>query len=214
MALFSTKQLRRKFMKKLLAIFVAIAMIGTLTITASAASFKLDLDVADGTGWSEWAFGIVDDEDTGVDIAILQDATEIKFTFTEEPEGGVEIAFLGDGNSWSWKQVKIFDENADEGTSVTVKVSDLDDWAEAVSGEGAKFAIGHWSADLEDILASVEIVYGSGGDPTPPPAGENGENGGVDGDKKDVETGIGDVAVASAIALVAVGAVVFSRKRK
>jgi hypothetical protein len=201
---FPQNNIKEKIMKKLLAIFVAIAMIGTLTITASAASFKLDLDVADGTGWSEWAFGIVDDEDTGNDIEILQNATEIKFTFTEEPEGGVEIAFLGDGNAWSWKQVKVFDENADEGTSVTVKVSDLDDWAEAVSGEGAKFAIGHWSADLEDILAGVEIVYGSGG----------GGNGGVDGDKKPVDTGIGDVAVASAIALVAVGAVVFSRKRK
>jgi hypothetical protein len=50
--------------------------------------------------------------------------------------------------------------------------------------------------------------------------GDNGGNGGgngangVDGDKKPVDTGIGDVAVASAIALVAVGAVVFSRKRK
>jgi len=51
--------------------------------------------------------------------------------------------------------------------------------------------------------------------------GENGENGGnganggtpPDGSKP-VDTGIADVAVASAIALVAVGAVVFSRKRK
>jgi hypothetical protein len=44
--------------------------------------------------------------------------------------------------------------------------------------------------------------------------GGNGANGGVDGDKKPVDTGIAGVAVASAVALLAAGAVVISRKRK
>ena len=187
-------------------------MIGTLTITASAATFILDVSSADGTGWTEWAFGIIDDEDTGLDLAVLQSATEIKFTFSEEPEGGVEIAYLGDGNDWNWTQAKIFDPDNDEGTSVTVKIADLNGWADAMSGEGAKFAVGHWDTGLEDILAGVEFISGasSGGNDG---GSANGSGTAPDGNKP-VDTGIADVAVASAIALVAVGAVAFSRKRK
>jgi hypothetical protein len=74
------------------------------------------------------------------------------------------------------------------------------------------------SMRLKDSSGAVlaEIGFEDGGNGGNGENGGNGGNGanGVDGDKKPVDTGIGDVAVASAIALVAVGAVVFSRKRK
>lgn len=63
-------------------------------------------------------------------------------------------------------------------------------------------------------IVSMKIYQAGGGGTTPPAGGEGGGATSGNDTKDGPTTGIADVAVASAIALVAAGAVVFSRKKK
>jgi type 1 fimbria pilin len=119
---------------------------------------------------------------------------------------GGAIEFTDRPNTYSAVDVRF--ENLDAG-SYTLEVV-----VKGAVGTVVVFdrATGPWRSSGDPEFAILELAAA-------PPANNNNNNntnegGGVDGDKKDVETGIGDVAVASAIALVAVGAVVVSRKRK
>jgi hypothetical protein len=186
-------------MKKFAISILAVLMLAAFAIPVSAAStYNLGPFTTPG-GHNYWFSDGADDISTNLTMDMLKSASEIRLEFTEEPLGGIQFVFFGDGNEWGWTQTDL----TPSGTSLVIKMSDYPGWVQAMSGEAAKIALGYWEGDLADIISSATLVYAGGGGA---PVG-----GGVGGD---VKTGVGDVAVASAIALVAAGAVIFSRKKK
>ncbi|MCL2019495.1 MAG: hypothetical protein FWG70_07005 [Oscillospiraceae bacterium] len=96
-----------------------------------------------------------------------------------------------------------------------------------VNTTAIKFWTAEDSAAVDFAVVSAKIysvAAGGGEEATPPPPTPStdggattttgGNNFAVESDKQETDTGLGGVAVASAIALVAAGAVVFSRKKK
>jgi hypothetical protein len=155
---------------------------------------------------------------TGFKVDMVAADTKIVFTFSsadrvaELVEGG-DFSFLMQSTpqdiNWSMTPMEPFVN----GAVVTITLGDAPTWvAPTFPWERFEFGIGSGAVEDGDIVSVVVQYTAAGG----------GETGGgttttttTDGDPKDpTETGIGDVAVASAIALVAVGAVVFSRKKK
>jgi hypothetical protein len=197
-------------MKKAFGIIIAIAMLSTLALTASAVNFGS----IEGDGW--WRIEIFNEwGDTGPPSAPVvvgaDEKLEITFTLSGMPAGSY-TAYLGTSGSWQFKNDSPF--------------------SVVVSGDGTYTITAQWDEGIEIEQVLVVDIEGLATALGIDPEGE-GDDGGVtatatrtvssaaaqqeappvrlDGD---VKAGVGDVAVASAIALVAVGAVVFSRKKK
>ena len=98
---------------------------------------------------------------------------------------------------------------ADAGTSATLSYEfEVSGGTAEVAGSRGWFRLNTGDGETDDYaITAVTIVSVGGGSGA-------GTTGGAEDDKQDTETGLGDVAVASAIALLAAGAVVFARKRK
>jgi hypothetical protein len=196
-------------MKKLLGILVAVAMISALTITASAG-------IANGNG---------SDYDEGDSKYVFEGSGVISgFTITfdiDDPDSfGGGIIWYGDMFEEGWWDeaggwIEFGDDGADKpivSDGATIQVT-LD---APVVADGAVIMMEQWwGSDM--TITGIDFTYAT---PTVRPVEVEGTDPGIvaisgDLDKdKQPDSGVGDVAVASAIALVAAGAVMFSRKKK
>jgi hypothetical protein len=228
-------------LRKVLAIVIACAMFAGLSLTATAAT-KIDLLGNDTWDWPNdperlgWHTDGFDEGDDGIveSVFTLEQLKAAKYFVIEVSEvgGAFESDQLvlvwqsqgEDGGGQGWNQKGWDNDDVRDGNIAVLPLAEVADRAGFDAAIGLKLMYTNWNQNIDD--QNIVAIYltdtapeggGNGGG-----NGENGENGtnggdngGVDGDKKPpVDTGIGDVAVASAIALVAVGAVVFSRKRK
>jgi hypothetical protein len=191
-------------LRKILAALVAVALVGGLAITASARQTDLELPEADHV--------------PGV-AAIIYYFSSIVGDANGVVDGNVWIS-TGDGN--------VSKSVANEGAGFTDQNKDifLDEGQASIRVDlGGSFTIGGYVGINLWTVGSYEIeryeFLGSDGSllatvrngavtlaaPGTAPIVRDAADGGA-------KTGVGDVAVASAIALVAAGAVMFSRKKK
>ena len=123
----------------------------------------------------------------------------------------------GEGaSSWNQKQLQVADV-LDGNKLVLELAASLDSYDVFLTRAQVKVLVAYYEEDVADIIKKAYLTndLGGGTTSTAPPAGNTTTAAAVSEDEKGGgETGLGDVAVASAIALVAAGAVVFSRKRK
>ncbi|MCL2697661.1 MAG: hypothetical protein FWE74_06240 [Oscillospiraceae bacterium] len=191
-------------MKKFAVTILAVLMLAAFAIPASAYNLG---GADDADGWRYlWYTDGADDISTNLTLDMLQKATHLVIELSAEPENNVQFIYFGSGNGWRWTDPVVF--GPEMGTTINIDLKALAGWDEAVSGgggedEAAKF--GPASDGLAELITSATLVIPGGGGGTAPVRVEG------DGGAK---TGVGDVAVASAIALVAAGAVIFSRKKK
>jgi len=197
-------------MRKLAAIILAVAMLAAFAIPASAATRTMG--AFDETGWANYWWSDGADErnpTTGLTLKMLDDATRLVVEFSiDMSEEYLEFIYCPSNPGFIWITDKI-NEHASlsfSGNTLTVDFSKLSRRADVFGAghEGIKVGIGA-DQHVIDAITSATLHYGS----APPISSDGGAD-----DKGGVDTGVGDVAVASAIALVAVGAVVFSRKKK
>jgi len=218
---------RKNIMKlrKVMAIVIACAVFAGLSLTASAAIDLGDLtwvNQANQAGWHADGFeeGSGDIIDANASTADWQAAKYLVIELTDELEGaGIQIVWQGadaDGEGGSaWNQTDLQVADLLVGDKLVFELATaLKDYDVFSTRAQVKVLLGYWEEDVADIIAKAYLTNEA------PSAGGGNEGGSENGagtppeGNKPVETGIADVAVASAIALVAVGAVVFSRKRK
>ncbi|MDR2531600.1 MAG: hypothetical protein LBC82_02025 [Oscillospiraceae bacterium] len=193
-------------MKKLASIILAIAMISVFTLGASA------IANANGADYDEDGKYVFEGKGTITGFTISFDDGDV-----EEGFGG-GIIWYGEmfeegwwaaaGGSWTeWG-----DEDAGKAIvsdGATIKVT-LD---EPIEADGPVVMMEQWWGD-EITITGIVFDYAVDDNDDAPPVISPAPGGDDDDDKHGAETGVADVAVASAIALVAAGAVVFARKRK
>jgi len=194
--------------KKLLTLTLIVMMTLALTVSASAAT------MTDSIGASAHTFMKFDVD--AIDFTAIS-SMKISFNITnfadieESNDGNVDVQVVFNSDL-GWNNIG----------------SDLNQWGNIVLNsptfsftwdvDGSvdysyfEICVGAWNG-LEGTY-TVELLGAGGGGATTPPAGGGGAAAGSEDEKGGGETGLGDVAVASAIALVAAGAVVFSRKKK
>ncbi|MDR2558800.1 MAG: hypothetical protein LBC86_04550 [Oscillospiraceae bacterium] len=198
-------------LKKALGIVVAVAMFGILALTSSAVVFGFIEN--DDVYWrieiyNEWGSTGVGD----IDVPAGQNLS-IAFTLSGMPDGAY-TAYLGTSADWKFK--------------------DGSDFSVPVNGDGTYTITASWDGDVN--AGQVFVIDIGPGLPAALGISEAGETGGVtatatytvggevaplpitsdmlrdmDGGAK---AGVGDAAVASAIALAAAGAVIFARKKR
>jgi len=199
--------------KKILTLTLIVMMTLALTFTVSATTMtdtigsnghtfmKFDLDAIDSSITSmKISFNITNYDDVA---ASNDDGTvDVQVVFNSDL-GWTNIG--NDLNQWG----NIFLDSATD--SFTWPVDGSEDYSYF------EVCVGAWNG-LEGTY-TVELIGATA--PANPPANNNtpanntgGNNTINEEDKHEPDTGLGDVAVASAIALVAAGAVVFSRKKK
>ncbi|MCL2638200.1 MAG: hypothetical protein FWD48_07480 [Oscillospiraceae bacterium] len=194
-------------MKKFAVTILAVLMLAALAIPASAVNLGSFNEGGGAGDWANlWHTTGADNGARGGTLLIedLQKATAIVVEFSAEPENNVQFIYFGDGNGWSWKDPVVF--GPEQGTKMTIDLTSLAGWAEAVAGGGEDNAakIGFGSEGIGPIITSATLVIPGNAAAAPTARADGG----------DVKTGVADVAVASAIALAAAGAVVLSRKKK
>ncbi|MDR2531249.1 MAG: hypothetical protein LBC82_00180 [Oscillospiraceae bacterium] len=217
--------------KKLSTLAVIIIVTLALTLTASARQVELRLDEdnrVDGVAAIIYYFSSITADDSGAIDGNV---------FIGLGDDNVQKSIANEGSLFTEQNKDIF---LDEGqASITVDLGATFDDVGGYVGINL-WTVGEYGIEKYEFLDAsgaviATIIDGAivdGGappiSPAPAPdgdgdgdadgngAGLDGGNGNVDDDddKHGAETGIGDVAVASAIALVAAGAVIFSRKRK
>jgi hypothetical protein len=193
-------------MKKFAVTILAVLMLAAFAIPASASNYNLG-PADDADGWRYlWFSNGADDVSTNLTLEMLQAATHLVVELSAEPENNVQFIYFGSGNGWRWTDPVVF--GPEQGTTINIDLKALNGWDDAVSGGGGDdeaAKIGFGCDGLAELITSATLVMGGGGG--------GGGGGRVEGDGG-AKAGVGDVAVASAIALVAAGAVVFSRKKK
>lgn len=213
-------------LRKLFAVLVACAMLASFaTISASANGLAVS-----GKGWSISTlnqvavgidlFGVEEAGDGDLKLQFAEgvkysDVKSVKFTFNGvEGDTGFAAVVQSESLGW-WDQLDASpDEIVDNVFTRSVNASDSDGYL--------KFILVSWSgleisnpvqATLLDAAGNVIPVYAFGEAPAAGGAG-NTSGGSDEDDKQEAPTGLGNVAVASAVALVAAGVVVFARRRK
>jgi hypothetical protein len=202
-------------LRKILATLVALALVGGLAITASANQVELRLDEdkqIDGVATIVYYFtSIVADNNGAIDGNVFIGLGD---------QGNVQRSVANEGSLFTEQGKDIF---LDEGQA-SIRV-DLGGAKESVGGYVGinLWTVGSYGIDRYEFLdASGNLVatvtpagvVTLGGTATAPPAGGGTAPVAARDADGGAKAGVGDVAVASAIALVAAGAVVFSRKRK
>jgi len=190
-------------MKKLATIILAIVMISALTLTASAGITNGN-GSAYGEGDSKYVFegkGTI----TGFTISFSGGNPDEGFG------GGIiwSAEMFEDDNWWAnaggnWTEFG--DEDAGKpiiSDGKTIKVT----LPSAITIDGPVVMLEQWWGD-DITMTGIAFDFAATG------GGDGGTTAVSEDEKGGGETGLGDVAVASAIALVAAGAVVFSRKKK
>jgi hypothetical protein len=206
-----------------LSIIVAIAMVSALALSASAAMKLTDPTVMleDGGDRLVIRSDQADDMDTDLTVEMIAQATALVVAIDVDEDGldsGFGFIWGGETGGW-WNQADLMVADFYADGKLTIPMSELGNYAALADNEVVKVYIAAWGAFDMD----VDSVYleGIGGTPAPvvtdapvvtAAAGDTAVA--SDAQKDGADTGIADVAVASAIALVAAGAVVFSRKKK
>jgi hypothetical protein len=192
-------------MKKFAVTLLAVLMFAALAIPASAYNLG---PADDADGWRYlWFSDGADDVSTNLTLDMLQRATHLVVELSAEPENNVQFIYFGSGNGWRWTDPVVF--GPEQGTTINIDLKALNGWDDAVSGGGGDdeaAKIGFGCDGLAELITSATLVIPGGGGGGTAPVRVEGDGG--------AKAGVGDVAVASAIALVAAGAVVFSRKKK
>jgi hypothetical protein len=230
-------------MKKIATIVLAIAMVCVFAIGASASRLDLgsayvEMDGADGftirtNGADDWENDLTTEMLTSYTYLVIACSPDADF------DTGVGMIWggpLGTGNTW-WQQRDFDFADYYSNGEFRFPLADLNNYEGFLEhggyimddGEPAvlKIMVRMWGA-YDEIEAGAIWLDNGGGTPaaaveTPAetPAEQQGEavvpvpqTVTPAGDKEGADTGIADVAVASAIAIVAAGAVVFSRRKK
>jgi hypothetical protein len=205
-------------MKKALGIIVAIAMFGALAIGASAAYNaellgQMNTDISELIG--EWDFG---------DVAGNSVSFEMGKPFTLKLSFAEPVGFSGNWVGLS-TNVPVADDEAAEAIPISISIKAdgatlSQNGISMINRDNSGFLTidlaRQWGGDYDHFglanlaFSEIEITVTLG-----EPVGGGEEQSTERTDAADpTKAGVGDVAVASAIALVAAGAVVFTRKRK
>ncbi|MDR2558801.1 MAG: hypothetical protein LBC86_04555 [Oscillospiraceae bacterium] len=203
-------------LRKILATLVALALVGGLAITVSANQVELRLDEdeqIDGVATIVYYFtSIVADSNGAIDGNVFIGLGD---------QGNVQKSVANEGSLFTEQNKDIF---LDEGQA-SIRV-DLGGAKESVGGYVGinLWTVGSYGIDRYEFLdASGNLVatvtpagvVTLGGTATAPAADSGAAPAPIRDDSAGgAKAGVGDVAVASAVALVAAGAVVFSRKKK
>ncbi|MCL2019069.1 MAG: hypothetical protein FWG70_04845 [Oscillospiraceae bacterium] len=200
-------------LRKLLGVVVAVAMFSVLAISASAGIINGNgPDFEEGD--SKYVFALTADEvlgATSVTVSITVDGVEDGFG------GGIAILTPDWPGSWiEWGDADAGKPIVSDGSTIVITGDDL--FTENEEGKYWVMLEGWWGGDITVDGITIELAEVAPVAPpealvtTPEVAPVN--TGATEADKQETDTGLGDVAIASAIALAAAGAVVFSRKKK
>ncbi|MCL2638117.1 MAG: hypothetical protein FWD48_07050 [Oscillospiraceae bacterium] len=196
-------------LKKILATLVALALVGGLALTASANQITLQLaeeDQVDGVATIIYFFtSIVADSNGAID-------GNVYIGLGDQGDVAKKVANEGAGFTEQGKDIFLDEGQASLRLDLGGTKNSVGGWVDMNLWTVGSFGIDRYefldaSGNLIATVKGGVVTYG--GTATAPAAAPTAR-----ADGGDVKTGVGDVAVASAIALVAAGAVVFSRKKK
>ena len=216
--------LRSNFMKRVLTILVAVAMFAALAIGSGAAmkSSWLEGGAADGDGFTILTDG-TDGVSNDLTTAMLTSATRLVIVCSpDDDEMEIELIWGAHLGGW-WNDWKGYiDEVYADGKITFVLADVLKNYDEFLSNGGhvlddgepgaLKLMFRAWGAYDSLNVTDFYLEGMATAAPVETPIGDTSAP--VTAPKDGADTGIGSVAVASAVALVAAGAVVFARKRK
>ncbi|MCL2633547.1 MAG: hypothetical protein FWD34_03425 [Oscillospiraceae bacterium] len=211
-------------MKKLLSIIIACALCMSLVVTASAATFDLPTTPPKENNKNQWIYGsegMEGENVPGLTWAILKSAKKMIVVLKEAipdeelEETGIGMVWQAPVDGWGWNQQLFEVEDVYNAATKTItfdltKMKNYDDWLE--EEERGKLVPSIYIGEDDGGWAEVGIekIYLDGvtlpttTTTTPPP----------EGDKVNEPTGVTGVAVLTGVAVIAVGAIALSRKRK
>jgi hypothetical protein len=197
-------------LKKTLSIVVMLAMFGALALTASGMAFG---NTEDEDYWRIELYNEWGPTATPANFTVpAGEVLRITFTLSGIPAGNYPAQLGIGGTDWFFKGDSPFVVNVTGDGTYVLEASWADDFDIAqvlvIDIAGLASALGITELGTGDTGgAAATASYTIGAAAAAAPVAVRDADGGA-------KAGVGDVAVASAIALVAAGAVVFSRKRK
>jgi hypothetical protein len=136
--------------KKLIGLLLTAAMSVIMATGVFAGEFILDKNFHNTEGDHRiWCTSGTDNIETDMDITDFKTATQLVIEFNRDVEN-INLAWLGDGNSWGWVDTSI----EVNGKTMTVDVKGLWDWGPALSGTNFKFFV----SDYESSWDGLEVV--------------------------------------------------------
>jgi len=169
---------------RLIALFVAIAMMASLlpAMLVSASTLQMGApDTDDGRPWRQMRWNIGSEEDNDGNLVehriSMEDfaaATQIVLEFSSQPETDIYMVIFGDGNAWNFGtgQHPIFTPDEEYYiTTVTYNLADHPTYAAIIEAGNAGLILA--SGCLPDTFVRASLVLGAGGtvlpQPTPAP---------------------------------------------
>ena len=167
--------------KTLAALVAAVLILPALHVSSAVAAdsggnTQIDIgapfvDTSNKDARSMWYTNGVDGKATNLEMSALNTAAQLVVNFSAAPSGGIAFVFQGDFDNWGWHQT---DLGASSGTTLTIDLSSIANWADFVQGSQGKFLLTQWGEALP-ITGAYLAVSGmviSPGTPsaTPTPA--------------------------------------------
>ena len=131
-------------LKKIVGLFVGIAVVAAMSVTAFARDFDLGNPTHDNgnptncMGWGTDGFLEVA---TPFLMEDFQGHSHFVLEVSNPFEGGIAFITSADGNDWAWDETYV---NADGMTTVVIALSEMKGWNAVMTGEHAYILLAYW----------------------------------------------------------------------